>query len=156
MPNRRLLATDLAASALVPLVTIWVYEISNVAVLAAQGAQVTLSTAGLLPLGVAGIVQSGLSPLTKVFQVVLAVGAILPLVVAFSRSKLLIAETFVLSSLGVYVASIYWEMLSLLTTVPIAVHTTIFISGTSGLTVVILKKFGRHPRPNLSNLPLQH
>lgn len=138
MVGRKLVAADIAVSALVPILTVWVYEVSNLAVLAAQGVQATLNVGGFLPLGVAGVVQSGLSPLTKVAQVVLATAFILPFGLAFSRYRLQTAKTLVIASVGVFVASTYWEMLSLLSSVPMEVHTVIFIGGTCAITMLLL------------------
>jgi hypothetical protein len=132
------LASDLAVSALVPFLALWIYEISNLVVLVTQGARVSLSVAGWIPLGVSGVSQGGLSPLTKVLQVVMATGLLLPLGTLFSREKLLIARTIVVSSVGVYLASGYWEILSLLTVVPMAVHTLVFVGGTSALSIILL------------------
>ena len=140
-PRSKLLLVDLAVAASMPLLALWVYEITNLAVLAAQGDEVTLSIAGWIPLGVAGVSQGGLLPLTKVLQMGLAAGLILPLRWLFARSGLRVAETFVLSTLGVYLASAYWEVLSLVTTVSMEVHSGIFIAGTAVLAFALLWAF---------------
>jgi hypothetical protein len=134
----RSMPVDLIAAALVPFLTIWLYEIANWVVLAVQGARVSLSTVGWLPLGVAGVTSGGLSPLTKVFQIALAVGLLLPLWKLFSKARLWIADAFIISSVGIFLASAYWEMLSILTVLPMAIHTGIFIVGASATVFVLL------------------
>jgi hypothetical protein len=154
----KLLPVDLTVSVLVPFLALWVYEIANLIALAAQGDGVSLSVAGLIPLGVAGVSQGALSPLTKILQVAMATSLILPLGAMFSKKGLIIAETVVLSTVGVYLASSYWEMLSLLTVVPMTLHTGIFIAGTCTLALVLARELDRphhfrHPaRSHLSNL----
>jgi hypothetical protein len=144
---------DLIASALVPLLAVWVYEVSNLVVLVAQGASVSISMTGWIPLGVAGVSQNGLSPLTKVFQIALATGLLVPIWALFSKARLLVAETFLLATLGVYLASAYWEMLSLLTVIPMAAHESLFVVGTGVITIVLLMELaypldlGPQPQP---------
>jgi hypothetical protein len=101
VPRTRLLSVDLVVSVLVPFLAVWVYEISNLIVMAAQGASVSLSMAGWIPLGVVGVSQGGLSPLTKVLQVVVATSVLVPVWALFSRTRLLVAETFLLSTVGI-------------------------------------------------------
>jgi hypothetical protein len=144
-------------SASVPFLAVWLYEVSNLIVLAGQGYGVSLSMAGWLPLGVAGVSSGGISLLTKGLQIIVAVGLILPLGFVFSRSRLLVAETFVVSTVGIYLASAYWELLSILTVVPVALHTGLFIAGTSVLVVVLLREVSwpRHVQnaPSTTNTP---
>ena len=132
------MATDMVASASTPLLAVWLYEIANSIVLLVQGCTVTLSTAGLLPLGVAGVSSGGLSPFTKALQVLVAVIFMLPVGVFFSQKRLVIAETFVLSTVGIYLASAYWEMLSVLSGIPMVVHIGLFVAGADALTITLL------------------
>jgi hypothetical protein len=141
--QHRQVAFDFILSASVPFLALWIYEISNFAVLAAQGSSVSLSMNGLLPLGVAGVSSVGLSPLTKILQVALAIAFILPLGAAFSKQRLFISMASVLSSVGIYLASAYWEMLSLLSTIPMSVHVGVFIAGTSAIAVILLRSLSR-------------
>jgi hypothetical protein len=134
-----MLAMDLALAAMVPFLSVWFYEISNLIVLAEQGYSVAISMFGLLPLGVAGVSTGVLSPATKVIQVVLALVPLLVLAKLFSKADLRIAEAFAISFVGVYFASMYWEMLSLLTTLPMAVHIGVFVVGTGCLSAFLLR-----------------
>jgi hypothetical protein len=151
VPRSRRLPVDLVASALVPLLGVWTYEFSNLIVLAAQGVSVSFSMAGWIPLGVAGVSQNGLSPLTKVLQIALATGLLVPIWALFSKARLLAAETFLLSAVAIYLASAYWEMLSLLTIIPFAAHESLFVVGTGIVTITMLKKLvnpaGSRPQP---------
>ncbi len=139
---------DLLLSASVPLLAIWLYEFSNWLVLAQQGFTVSFSMAEWLPLGVAGASTGVLSPATKVLQVALA---LIPMVIfarVLSRAELRGAEAFAVSFVGVYLASSYWEMLSLLTTLPMVDHIGAFVLGTGGLSALLLRATGfDRPRP---------
>jgi hypothetical protein len=137
----RTLFVDLGVSALVPLLALWGYELSNLIVMAAQGASVSFSLAGWIPLGVAGVSQNGMSPFTKVFQIALATGLLVPFWVVFSKARFSAAQIFLISMVGIYVASAYWEMLSLLTVIPMLAHETLFVAGTGAITLALLKKF---------------
>jgi len=140
------------------LLAIWAYEISNLIVLAVQGVSVSLAMAGWIPIGVGGVSQGGVSPLTKVLQIALATGLLVPAWALFSKARLVVAETFVLSTLAIYLASAYWEMLSLLTILPMAVHESLFVAGTGVITIVLLRELpsplgpGPRPQPLLSHL----
>jgi hypothetical protein len=146
--NRSKLLVDSMVSAFVPFLAIWLYESSNLVVLAEQGYSVTFSMVGLLPLGVAGASTGGLSPATKAIQVVLALVPLVIFAKLLSKADLRIAEAFAISFVGVYFASIYWEMLSLLTMLPMAGHIAIFVVGTGCLSSTLLRvtRFDR-PKP---------
>jgi len=144
------LSADLVASAAVPFVAVWVYEIANWLVLAAQGYVVSFSVTAGLPVGVAVVSAQGVSPLTKVFQVAISVGLLSPLAALFSRKGLFVAEAIVISTLGAYVASSYWELLSVLTVIPVAVHVLVFLAGTGILAAALLHALGQ---PRSLSLP---
>jgi hypothetical protein len=113
-----------------------------------QGYGVSLSMAGWIPLGVSAVTSTGPSPLTKVVQLAVAIGLLLPLKKLFSSARLPLAEALIVSSAGICLASTYWEMLSLLTVLPIAFHIGVFIAGTGASVLVLLhgSQIGR-PRP---------
>jgi hypothetical protein len=143
---RRLVA-DLIVSAFVPFLAIWLYEMTNWMVLALQGYGVSLSMAGWIPLGVSAVTSSGPSLLTKVAQLAVAIGLLLPLKKLFSSARLPLAEALIVSSVGIYLASTYWEMLSLLAVLPLAIHVGIFIAGT-GTSVLVLLHHSQVGRPH--------
>lgn len=134
---------DLFITALVPFFAIWLYEISNWIALVEQGYRASLTLAGWLPLGVAGTTTGSLSPLTKVIQVAVAIGILFPLGKLFSKIGLLIAETFILSTVGVYLASLYWESLFMLSVFPMVLHVGIFVAGACILQLLLLRRFCR-------------
>jgi hypothetical protein len=120
--------------------SIWLYEIANWLVLAAQGYAVSLSTVGWIPLGVSAVTSAGLSPVTKLFQMTVAIGLLLPLRALLSTKRLILAEALTLSSVGIFLASGYWEMLSLLTAIPMTLHVGLFITGASAMAFVLLRQ----------------
>jgi hypothetical protein len=139
----KLLSVDFAVSATIPLLGVWLYEISNFTVLAAQGYSVTISMSGWIPIGVAGASTGVLSPLTKIFQIAISVGLLIPLWTFFSKTRLIVAETLVITTASIYLASAYWEMLSTLASVPLPVHTGMFIAGTTAIALLMLRMFDR-------------
>ena len=138
----RLLFGDIAASATALYVSVWLYEISNVAALSAQGAAVSLTVVGGIPVGVAGVSVGAFSPFTKALQMLIAVGPLLLLARLLSRRRLPLAEAFVISSICVYVTSACWEMLSVFSSMPAFVHVGVFVIGTGALTALTLHKLG--------------
>lgn len=105
-----------------------------------QGANVSLTVVGWIPIGVAGVSQGTLSPLTKVVQVMLATAFLSPLLVLFSKTRFPLAKDFTLAMVGVFVASTYWELLSQLTVVPMSVHIGIFLVGTLATSFLFIGK----------------
>ena len=129
---------DLAASAAVPFIAVWLYEAANWISMTSQGHPATFTVSGLLPLGVAASSAGGISPLTKVLQVALALSFIYPFVPLFGRAQLPVARTLVVSTAGVFVASAYWEMLPAAYALPETVHTVVFLAGASAISFATL------------------
>lgn len=146
------LALEIAVVAILPFLAVWLYEISNVIALSIQGENVSLTVAGWIPVGVAGVSQGTLSPVTKVVQVLLSTALLLPLFVLFSRSRFLIAKSFLVTMAGTFIASTYWELLSQLTVVPMAVHIGIFLTGTVAVSFLLLREL-MAPRTLKASLP---
>jgi hypothetical protein len=132
---------DLAVAAVVPLLTVWLYEFSNLAVLAAEGEQVSMTVEGWIPLGVAGVSVNALSPLTKLAQVLLATGLLIPLTVLVSRARLALARALILAMAGAFLASTYWELLSQLSMIPMAVHVSVYLAATATVSFALLRRF---------------
>jgi hypothetical protein len=148
VPSPRRFALDLAAAAAVPFLSVWLYEISNLIILAAEGCTVSITVAGLLPIGVAGVSVGVISPATKILQVAVSLGLILPAAAIFTRTRLFFARASVVLSASVYVASAYWELLSSLSVLSMAAHTEIFVAGTCMLSLAFLWGMAR-PKPPL-------
>ena len=151
MSLTRLRVADLAASAAVPLIAIWLYEAANWASVVLQGHTATFTFSGLLPLGVATTSAGSISPLTKVLQVALALSLIYPFVQFFGRARLAVARTLAVSTAGVFVASAYWEMLPAAYALPETVHTTVFLVGASAISFATLWALDnpQHLRPSM-------
>jgi hypothetical protein len=145
---------DLAVSASIPILGVWLYELSNLVVLASQGCSVSLSMLGWIPLGVAGVSTGSLSPVSKLAQVTLASVPLAVFGKLLSKVDLRMAEAFSISFVGVYFASMYWEMLSLLTTLPMVVHAGVFVTGTGCLLAFLLRmvKFDRPRQVNKTTM----
>jgi hypothetical protein len=94
---------------------------------------------GILPLGVAGASTRAILPITKVIQLTLAMGPLVLGAKFLSRARLRVSEALAISFIGVYVASSYWEMLSLLNVLPMIVQVGVYISGTALLSVLLLR-----------------
>lgn len=146
MKRSKLLAVDLLVSVGVPFLGLWLYELSNWVVLALQGYAVTFSMAGWLPVGVAAVTSGGVSLVTKAVQVVIASSLILPLCVVFAKKKLMAAKTLAVSTVGVYIASAYWEILSAPGALPMPLHTFVFAAGVSAMSLAMLTMAERPPR----------
>jgi len=142
MRRPRDILLDVIASILVVLLALWVYEIANAIVLVCQGFSVSFNLMGPVPLGVAGSSIESLSPWTKILQVPIAMGLLLPAGVVLSKKELPAAKAFLIASLGIYLASVYWEALSSLSMVPMDIHTCLYLAGTGALTTVLLRKLG--------------
>lgn len=69
----------------------------------------------------------------------LSIGLLVPLRSLFSRFDLRLAVTVTTSMAGVYLASAYWELLSLLNYVSPEVHMTVFVAGTAVTALCLLK-----------------
>lgn len=140
------LAADLAASAALPFLAIWLYEGANWLAVEGQGYPVTLTVSGWLPLGVSVVSSGGISPLTKALQVVLAVSFLVPFGLLFGKAGLSVSKTLLVSMAGVFIASGYWEMLSAANTIPATVHTIIFAASASAMSFVTLWALDRPRR----------
>lgn len=139
---------DLAVSAAVPFLAIWLYEGANWIAAAGQGDSVSFTISGLLPLGVAAVSTGGISPLTKVLQVVIAVSLLVPFAVIFGRMKFLVSRSLIVSTGGVFVASSYWEMLSTGSPTSATLHTIIFVAGAGAMSFITLWAVDRQRRFN--------
>ena len=132
------LAVDLAASAALPFLAVWLYEGANWVAMACQGHPATFTVSGWLPLGVAAVSSGEVSPFTKVLQIVLALSFLFPFISLFGRARLAVARTLAVSTAGVFVASAYWEMLPAAYALPETIHTIVFLAGASTLSFVTL------------------
>lgn len=153
MARARLLVLDLAASIAVLLGGVWAYELSNWVSLSAQGYYASVNFSGVLPTGVVAVSTLAPSPLTKLAQVALAASLFVPAAVGLARARLVVARAFAIATVGVIMASFYWEMLSSLTSVPLPVHEAVFFALTGAMAIPLLRLAGgRVPRPAVPNV----
>ena len=93
---------------------VWIYELSNMAVLSAVGTQATMAFVGILPVGVSAVNPDlHLLTVAKPIQVLICGAAIFALLYSIRSTGLPISTTMASATLSVYLASSYWEMLSL-------------------------------------------
>jgi hypothetical protein len=119
---------DVAGAASVAYLSVWLYEFANWVSLSLVGVNATLVMVGVLPGGVLGVsTGSSVLALAKPVQVFLTLG-VAGLCLAALRGRQLPATKFVLfCTASVSLASIYWELLSLLSFIPVAVHEGAFL-----------------------------
>jgi hypothetical protein len=127
---RKVLDVGIAASLVY--LAIGIYEISNLLVLSAVGTQASMAFIGILPVGVSAVnTDSQMLAIAKPLQV-LTCGTIMFGVLYSIRSKGLPISTMLASAtLSIYLASSYWEMLSLVGSSSYLIHI-------SGFTVLAL------------------
>ncbi len=130
---------DVASAVLLLYGAIWIYELSNYAVLAMVGSEVSLSLQGIFPAAVSGVVANGsYLAVAKPFQVLLAMLGLGPVALLLKRHTLPFTEVAVVSCFSVFLASFYWEFLSLIGPLSQTLHMTIFsiLIGTIQLTIL--------------------
>jgi len=122
-------AADVGLAAASVYFAVWIYELSNLAVLSAVGSQPSMAFVGILPVGVSAInPDSQLLWVAKPLQV-LVCGAVMLSFLYLIRSKGLPISTMLASAtLSVYLASSYWEVLSLLGPSSYLTHVSTFTS----------------------------
>lgn len=104
-----------------------IYEGANLVALAALGAQPTLITQGILPVGVsASVSQSSHLVLAKPLQIALSAAAMLAVFRA-TRSVGQFSRTLALTTLSIYLASAYWELFSSVGPASYEAHLAIFV-----------------------------
>jgi len=110
-------------------VAVWIYELGNFIVLSTVATQASIAFVGILPIGVSAVTSNQqLLPFAKPLQVLIC-SAIMFLMLRAVRSKSLpISTTLATATLSIYLASSYWEVLSLVGPIPYEVHMGIFTS----------------------------
>jgi hypothetical protein len=105
---------DACIGAAIVYFAVWIYEICNLVVLSAVGSQVTMGFLGIFPVGVSAVnPDPRLLAIAKPLQVVLC-GATMFGMLYLVRSKGLPTSTMLASAtLSIYLASSYWEVLSM-------------------------------------------
>lgn len=142
---------DVAASISALYLSVWLYEIGNWVSLTAAGTKASLAWGGVLPVGVFAVTQGGTDLLgAKLLQVGICVGVALAALFLLRRRGLRMATVTLGGLTGIYVSSIYWEVLSLTAFIPVALHETVYVGMCVVTGTAILKALGmplNHPTP---------
>jgi hypothetical protein len=116
-------AADACVAAALVYFAVWIYELSNLAVLSAVGSQASLAFVGILPVGVSAVnPDAQLLAVAKPIQVLICGGAMFGLLYAIRSRGLPVSAMLASATLSVYLASSYWEMLSLVGSTSYLVH----------------------------------
>ncbi|HEV2226687.1 MAG TPA: hypothetical protein VGR56_07790 [Nitrososphaerales archaeon] len=118
----------------------WLYEVGNLLSLSATGVQTSIILVGILPVGVMGDTPVGLGfPVAKLLQVGICVGVTLTAYAAVRRRSLPLTGFTLVVIMSMCIASVYWEMFSLTSFVPMAIHEAIYAALSVGLTFALLR-----------------
>jgi hypothetical protein len=108
---------------------IWIYELGNFIVLSSVATQASISFVGILPIGVSAVTSDQqLLPFAKPLQVVICSGIMFMILRAIRSKSLPISTTLATATLSIYLASSYWEVLSLVGPTSYFIHLGIFTS----------------------------
>lgn len=137
---------DIVTSAVALYLSVWVYEIGNWVSLTISGAKATILMAGALPEGVVGLSTNGMDfGSAKLLQVILCSALAFSALLLLRRRKLPLARITIISIMSLYITSMYWEILSLTTFVPILLHEAIYVCLSVLTAGVLLVAFSRLP-----------
>jgi hypothetical protein len=108
---------------------IWVYELGNFIVLSSVATQASISFLGILPIGVSAVTSDQqLLPLAKPLQVLVCSGIMYMMLRAIRSRSLPFSTLLATATLSIYLASAYWEVLSLVGPISYWIHLVIFTS----------------------------
>lgn len=132
-------AVDVCIAAAMVYFAVWIYEFSNLVVLSAVGSQASMSFVGILPVGVAALnPDSQLLAVAKPVQVLVCGGVMFGLLYSLRSKGLPISAMLASATLSIYLASSYWEMLSLMGSSSYLIHlvgfTTLALATQMGLS----------------------
>jgi hypothetical protein len=114
---------DVCVAAALVYSSIWIYELSNLVVLSADGTQASMAFAGVVPVGVTAVnPDAGLLAIAKPLQVIICGAVMFGLLYSIRSKGLPISSVLASATLSVYLASSYWEMLSLVGSSSYFVH----------------------------------
>jgi hypothetical protein len=114
---------DACIGAAMVYLAVWIYELSNLVVLSAVGTQASMAFVGILPVGVSAVnPDTQLLALAKPLQVLLCAAVMFGLLYSIRSKGLPISTMLASATLSVYLASSYWEMLSLVGSSSYLVH----------------------------------
>jgi len=116
-------AADVCIAAAMVYAAVWIYELSNLAVLSTVGSQASIAFVGILPVGVSAVnANAQLLTIAKPLQVLLCGAVMFGLLYSVRLKGLPISTMIASATLSIYLASSYWEMLSLVGSSSYLVH----------------------------------
>lgn len=122
--------------------SVWLYELGNWVSLSATGAHASIVLSGVLPVAVMGDASEGPGfSVAKVLQVGICVGITLVAFNAARRMGLPLTSLTLVSVTSMYIASMYWELFSLTSFVPMTLHESIYVVLSVALTFGFLRVF---------------
>jgi hypothetical protein len=125
LSRRQLL--DVSAGVALLYGAVWIYELGNYAALSVVGSQAALVFSGILPIGVsASVPDANLLIFAKPAQIALSTLAMLGLFLLVRRTQLRFSSNVAVTTISIYLASAYWELLSSLGSISYEAHLVIF------------------------------
>jgi hypothetical protein len=124
--SKRLLI-DLSVAIAMLYAAVCIYEMANYVVFSSVGSQASLVFSGVLPIGVCASVQdAGLLMFAKPAQVALSTVAMLGLFFLTRSQGFRLSSLVALTTVSIYLASSYWELLSFVGLISYEGHLAIF------------------------------
>jgi hypothetical protein len=120
---------DICIGASMVYLAIWIYELGNFIVLSTVATQASIAFVGILPVGVTAVASDQqVLPFAKPLQVLICSGVMFMMLRTVRSKSLPISTTLATATLSIYLASSYWEVLSLVGPISYDLHMGIFTS----------------------------
>jgi len=133
---------DVSTSVALLYAAVWVYELANFASLSLLGSQASLVFSGVLPIGVsASVPNTNLLIFAKPAQIAFSTLAMLVLLSLVRSWGLRLSSSVSVTTISIYVASAYWELLSSVGSISYGAHLAIFSALAIGAQVGFSKLF---------------
>jgi hypothetical protein len=125
LSKRQLL--DVSAGALLVYLAVWIYELANLASFSMVGSQTSLVFSGVAPVGVSASAPGGnILLFVKPVQIALSTTAMLGAFYLVRSMKLQLCSSLAITTISIYLASAYWELLSSVGSLSYESHVAIF------------------------------
>jgi hypothetical protein len=135
---------DVVTSIIAFYLSVWVYEIGNWIALTVSGARAAILMVGILPGGVVGLPTEGAAfGGAKLLQIAICVGVAVLALMLVRMGDFPLTRVTIISVTGMYLASAYWELLSLTSSVPILLHESLYVGLSVATAAVLLTALGR-------------
>jgi len=134
-------AVDGGLAVLLLYLSFWFYEGGNYVAMLLVGQPGTLLMSGVLPASVVSAGQvSGLLVLAKPLQLFIVTGVALPIYLVLRRTGMKLCALASVGTLAVYLSSFYWELLTLVGFLPLALHELLFTLLSLGAVLLLTRK----------------